>query len=529
MEKEFYIRKASGLTREISPLETWFYTMGPISIGATVAAVYVWVSFAYPGADMVQALLISAVPALLFAVMYWCFTISMPRSGGDYVFCSRVIHPAAGFVTNFVWSAMWLFDLGMLSNLLSVYFISDALATYGHVSGNESLLGYATWAASPVGGFVVGTVALIFTCLVLIAGSKIAVRVIAACVIVGLLGVFIAIGAFAFSSNQAFISAFNRVATGGATYNSVIETAKGLGATIVAPSLAASIACLPYVYNFFLGHIFASYVAGEIREIKKSIPLAMIGGSLTMMAIIIVSLYAYFGSVGYEFNSAIAYLFYMSPDKYPLPSPPEFQYFAALLVPQPLAVIIAFSFIPWGIALIVPVFMMISRNIFAWSFDRIVPTKLSEIHPRFKTPALLTVVLGIIGEITLAMFCFKPELYFVFINILLGGIYSGAIIPALAGILFPLRRKDIYEKSPIAKWKIGPIPVISLAGLVSFVWFPYIVYLSFASISPENLPSSIAALAGIWILGLVAYYAARAYWKPKGIDLDLLYKEIPPE
>ena len=40
---------------------------------------------------------------------------------------------------------------------------------------------------------------------------------------------------------------------------------------------------------------------------------------------------------------------------------------------------------------------------------------------------------------------------------------------------------------------------------------------------------AIAFVVGIYVSGVVLYYISRAVRRSRGVNLDLLYKEIPPE
>jgi hypothetical protein len=44
-----------------------------------------------------------------------------------------------------------------------------------------------------------------------------------------------------------------------------------------------------------------------------------------------------------------------------------------------------------------------------------------------------------------------------------------------------------------------------------------------------STPQADAVLATIFVVGLVIYWASYSYNKNKGIDLKLVYSEIPPE
>ena len=45
-----------------------------------------------------------------------------------------------------------------------------------------------------------------------------------------------------------------------------------------------------------------------------------------------------------------------------------------------------------------------SRAMFAWSFDRLVPEKLSEVHPRYNSPWVAVIVVAVIAEVFLVLY-----------------------------------------------------------------------------------------------------------------------------
>ena len=105
-----YTRKSSGLVREISGSAA---LMGSLCIlNLPIAAVtLMFLPFAFPGASMPLSVLISLVPAAILGGVYILFGIMMPRSGGDYVFNGRALHPAVGFAANFnfvIWNLLAL-------------------------------------------------------------------------------------------------------------------------------------------------------------------------------------------------------------------------------------------------------------------------------------------------------------------------------------------------------------------------------------------------------------------------------------
>jgi hypothetical protein len=104
-------------------------------------------------------------------------------------------------------------------------------------------------------------------------------------------------------------------------------------------------------------------------------------------------------------------------------------------------------------------------------------------------------------------------------------------IVAISGIVFPWRRKDVFDISPsVTKYKLGPVPVISILGVLTLL---ISIWLGYASISPAfvgTLNTSVVAFTlGLFAIGIVIYVASSLYHRGKGIPLELSFKELPPE
>jgi hypothetical protein len=83
----------------------------------------------------------------------------------------------------------------------------------------------------------------------------------------------------------------------------------------------------------------------------------------------------------------------------------------------------------------------------------------------------------------------------------------------------------------MVKWRVFGIPLITIAGLVNLFLFSLILYSSFRlpAFSGPVGPVAIAFLVGIYVSGLVIYFIVASIRRRQGIDLNLLYSEIPPE
>jgi H+/Cl- antiporter ClcA len=100
--------------------------------------------------------------------------------------------------------------------------------------------------------------------------------------------------------------------------------------------------------------------------------------------------------------------------------------------------------------------------------------------------------------------------------------------------MFPERRSDLYQASP-ANVTVGGIPLLKIVSPISFLVMAFLVWqtlkypdLALAGDSGHwwYVPVFMLATAAV---GVVVYYVARAVRRSQGIDLDLVYQELPPD
>src|SRR3954453_2188928 len=107
---KLFVRQSSGLVRNVSVTNALFFNVAAfVGVGLTLYPIFyslgdvpVWKHggiSAYAWAAILAGLF-CAVLALIFAAL----TSVMPRSGGDYVFTSRILHPFLGWLES--WTLM---------------------------------------------------------------------------------------------------------------------------------------------------------------------------------------------------------------------------------------------------------------------------------------------------------------------------------------------------------------------------------------------------------------------------------------
>ena len=528
-----FLRKASGLVREISFTDVLLYNIAQISIGIGIAYIVLFDPAFYPGSSMELSIIITTIGCMFFAMVYSLFSVTMPRSGGDYVFVTRTLHPAIGFAMNWNFALWEIFYVGWSAGLFGFLGLSTFFAILGSVTGNPQMATYAQAVSSPNGYVLLGTVVIILFTLLLIFGVRSYFKFQTASFIIALVGSLLTIVVLAASDSASFITAFNHYASAlGVTspdaYHDIINEAVKAGYAAGAPfSWDATLKSTLWAFLALAISMLSTVFAGEIKSVKKNqmigIPASLIlcGGLFVVMAYLIVR------TVGYDFLGAAAYLYYVNPSAYPLPTAPWYSLFAALLSSNILVTfLILVSFAIWSIYWVAVCAIYSSRSMLAWSIDRLTPKWVGHVSEKYRTPVSAILISMIGGWIFLLIYAYTPYLV-TLVGML--GLAITILTVCIAGLVLPYRRREIFEKSP-ANYRIAGIPAISLFSLGGIIYLGYTIYLFLIdSVVAANTPSNEIAIVGFIVSGFVYFYAARAYQKRKGIDVDLAYKEVPVE
>ncbi|HEY5472422.1 MAG TPA: hypothetical protein VIK32_04435, partial [Candidatus Limnocylindrales bacterium] len=173
------------------------------------------------------------------------------------------------------------------------------------------------------------------------------------------------------------------------------------------------------------------------------------------------------------------------------------------------------------------------RTWFAWSFDRLLPEKLSEVNERTHSP-----VWAILLEIALiTLMLIWSIVSTTFQTWLALGVLAGVVcvvIVGFAAIAFPTRRPDLYQASP-ANWKFLGIPVLYIVAPLSIVVMLFLTWCTLAypalalAGNSGNWPQIPAFMGMIAVVGLAVYYVSKFVRRRQGVNIDLVYKELPPE
>ncbi len=531
---KIYVREASGMVREFGWLATLGVSGSVLAVGIAANLQPAWHAGIYPGSDVFTSLTLAVIPGIFFGLMYILFSMNMPRSGGDYIYISRIIHPTVGFMMNFAFTFWMIMFLGSDMAIIVSGQLSPALAGFALATSNSALLNTAgSMALSQNSIFIGGVVSLIIVVAILTLGSKYVARFLMIGFIIGIIGQLVVMGLYASANQATFTSSFNTHFAGVTNVTGVKQLATSNGWTFTPTSFSISLAALPFAYLWYLGYNYSAYVAGEVKQVKKSMFVSIFGALGIGWLVYSVSILLFNRVVPYDFEQAVAYLFFAAPSAYPLPALPGSYLWAGLLTNNAIiAFIPLLGMVFWAFMFPVAVGMVVTRNIFAWSFDRVAPRFFSDINRRSHSPIKTILVFTVVALVFLYIFVYTT-IFTLLVNAILA-LSLAYIIPGIAAVVYPYVKKEQYEKSPAARYKIGKLPVIVICGVVSIGYYLFLSYAAYTTSgvcgcsSPSALPA-LGLIALSFVIAPIIYFIARSYHiRKEAVDISMAFKEVPP-
>jgi amino acid transporter len=351
----------------------------------------------------------------------------------------------------------------------------------------------------------------------------------------GCIGLLIMAALLIFHSKSDFVSAFNSQshAIYGTTGNAYAATAKAGGAGSYAGfasfHLKAIVLLIPFLFFFNLWSNWGATLYGEVRgasDFRKNI-YAM-GGALiatTIVTGIFLALFAKtFGWNWYQSANA-AYWGGNGPlGVWPYPGM-LVAFFTGNSVLQFLIVsILSLWFFGW----VGTVFMSSTRVVFAAAFDRVLPEAAAKVSA------------GGVPYVALALMLIPsiPISYFYAYNTNFASWTFDATLviaitflgSAISAAVLPWRRPEIYNASPIAKYRVAGIPLITFSAVMFGLILAFALYKWFTDdIYGVNFRSSEYYMLGMYALAIAVYVASWLYRRSQGLELGMVYGEIPAE
>jgi amino acid transporter len=521
-------RQKSGLVRTAGGWDSFIYSLAGISVGIMFAWGAYFGNGFYPGANLVVALVIATAAALVVAMGYQFWVLIFPRSGGDYVYLSRGLHPGFALGANFVyvWTLMAspAFAMSIMQPLVSGFAAALADATGWGFLGD-----FSSWANTNLGYAVIGTLFLLIPAIVCVFGLRPTIRLMKILFWTGTIGLLITAVALLFSSTSTFTS--NLEESTGLTVGQITTAATENGFAFGGFDLGSTIeVTVWFVTSMFFASLLV-YIGGEMKNVRGTARRALAGAVIFSGVATLVWIAALGSAIPERLQGALAYNSLVVPESSTAQVPYPFELMRILWGTDGFGLILTITgfvaVFAWVLIWSPIVLSFSQRGILAWALDGLVPRVIGSVNERWHTPLPALIVAFLMGEAFMLTFAFDPDFRTI---ILLVPLYFLLGVSMLVGTLFPFIRKDMFEQSIVGQLKFLGVPLMSIvcgaATLILVVWG---VMLWNDEIASGTDRTPIWVVLGI-IAGITLYYLGlRAYKQRQGEDITKTFKRIPVE
>ena len=524
-----FVRDATGLVKNVSFFDSIAMNMSNMSVGALLGVI--GISGLVPmlgslhdmtGVNLVWLSVIGFLVSVPQIVVYTIMSRRMPRTGGDYVWVSRTLGGPAGSVLSFMgYTAETTAYLALI--VLSTVFAIGSVGLFFN-SASATFFGLAvpagTSGASPADQWVVG--GIIFAALIgiNIVRPKAGYRLVSILTIFGFFALLLSIAVLLNAGSSGVQNYVN-----GLGLNGTMLGINGTGTTYSLVSSQGStgfnigntIFLLPLMAAFIYPWLNAApAVASEIKgksAVRWNVPISAIlvfvfvTGALATM-------YYVGGQAfinGAYSNAALVYGYFSSPFNF---------WTLAMGVSNSniVAGLIGLGWILANLSVLAYGVIVISRYLLAQSFDRFLPSPISDVNPRFGSPVKAFAISLVVTVVLVGAAAF----YYSGLGGLFGATIASMIYFAFVGLaasVWAMRKEQGAAKV-----------ILFLAGIGNILVFGFLTYQYLANAAQWSLNNlTVYFVVGTFLLGAIIYAASYYYHKGKGIDISLAYKEIPPE
>ena len=183
----------------------------------------------------------------------------------------------------------------------------------------------------------------------------------------------------------------------------------------------------------------------------------------------------------------------------------------------------------WFFGWVGTVFLSSTRVVFATAFDRVLPETAAKVS-RNGVP-FVALLLMLVPSIPISYFYAYDsdgfQTWTLGATLVIAITFFGS---AVAAAVLPWRKPEIYRGSPIARYDVAGVPLITLAALGFMVILGFALYKWFTDeLYALNNRDSLIYLGSLYGLALLIYLGSRFVRRSQGIDMRMVHSEIPAE
>ena len=376
-----FARKASGLVRG---LDMWDAFGAGLMTCQPIATLWLMVGIAlslFPTGNLLLSIALGAVTAGIGAPLVWgILSGSMPRAGGEYVYNSRILHPAIALGAVF-------------ANILAIFYWNWYIATWLGVPALQLFgqymgwWGFADWVATKTGLFILGTIAVVVGYRLrrlrhedLLEDPEDPARSPPSA------GAIVLIIALFLSSKADFIGNWNAIA---AQYESLKydEFINAAGPLPTSWDWHGTFGAFSGVYALFVYNYAIAYLSGEVKRPDKSLMGGNILAVWVPIVLAVLTVVGLYRVAAFNFLSAsAAQSFGAGVEGYTAPFSPDYLTLSWIASGQSgwvaWAIMLAFVAVIW--LEITIAILIVGRAFLAWGLDRMGPKWFTDVSPQLR-------------------------------------------------------------------------------------------------------------------------------------------------
>src|SRR6266567_347588 len=393
-----FLRNATGLVRGWSVRDSIIYACLATNFVTLGIYEFTFAGPAFPKGQLITSVIISGVWVSFLVIAYAGLIVTIPRAGGDYVWQSRILGSGLGFVMAATgwWFILWLWA-PIYGNILAVQLFEPLWATLKWTWPGG---GYA-WFGTHNGIFIVTLITIALAGLLVSIGIAGYAKVQRWCFIGGVIGFAVVVILLLINSHADFVAAFNREGQ-----------------------------------NLF--GVKNAYTATNAAAVKAGYTTSPIG----------------FGPLGPTMLLIPAFMFFLL-----WPNWGTTLYGEVRGASDFKRVFAGMFFGLWLTVAFTIMFLSSTRVIFAAAFDRVLPDRAAEVSERRRVPvySLLLMLLPAVGLSALYAYNTDFHTYTLDATLVIAVTY---LFSAIAVVILPLRKPELWFASPASKVKLFGVPIV---------------------------------------------------------------------
>ena len=511
-KRTVFVREATGLIKNVGFLDAVSLNMASMSVGLALATIGYTMALlpSISGVNLIYASVIGFVFSVPQMIVYTMMITRMPRTAGDYVWISRSLNGRFAAALALMGGAGGSGQAAAFT-ALTVLATTFSIGSFGVFLGYQSMMGLSLpgniSGSNPILQVIVGIAIFIALIFVVIVKPKAGYKMMSLLIAIGIVTMILAMVVLVTAGVQ-----------GTQTY------LESLGANLTYTAVASSYTGPSFALgpNLFILPFFAIYVfpwinggatvASEIKG-KSTLKWNVLIGAVLSMGLMTAGFAAMYYAGGFEFtNAALANATLVYNYSF------NFWTWAMGVSSTPvIGWLIGIGEIAWNLAVMMQAIVIFSRYIFAFAFDRFLPAKFAYVssHGSPVYAHLLQLILAVI---------------FVGIGALLYGPFSSLYGAVLSGVIYFLFVGVAALVYGMRQEKGSARVVLAISGAAMALVYLFLSYefLEYPSVWGGNTLAYFY-IAISFVIGLIVYQLSKSYHMRQGIDIDLAFKQIPPE